>query len=393
MTQENITFIIDFIGFWVYFSKNINIVTGVSMAKQILFSFELEPGMVVCDDVFDPTGRLILPKGMVLDNDTISKLEFFSILEVPIDNELHIKPEETAPANTIENYSEKVKKSPEYKHFSSDFQEILTMVKHNLDDLAVKHIPVNSDALIKGVFCLIKDCRNTIQLFDILHNMESTTEQTYHHSLNVAVISIILGKWLGMPRKDLEQLALAGILHDVGKLTVPKGILNKSGKLTDEEFALVKSHVKKGYNILKEQELDIRVKEACLLHHERCDGSGYPFKVKLEKITPFAKIIAIADVYDAMTSSRSYRNGLCPFDVIRMFDSEGLYKYDPQYIMTFLENMVSSYLHNNVLLSDGRVGEIIMINKICLYRPVVKCKDGFVDLLKNQDISIESIIS
>ncbi len=362
------------------------------MAKEILFSFELEPGMIVCEDVFDPTGRLILPSGTELDSDTISKLEFFSILEVPIDKDLKAS-NIPAPVNhEPEDYSVKVKESPEYQHFATDYDDILKVVKDNLDNLVKNHTPVDSDHLIHAVYCLTKDCKNTIQLFEILHNLETTDDQTYHHSLNVAVIGYSLGKWIGMSKADLNQLALAGILHDVGKLTIPSGVLNKTGKLTDTEFAMVKSHVKKGYNILKEQNLDIRIKEACLLHHERCDGSGYPFQVKADKITPFAKILAIADVYDAMTSSRSYRKGLCPFDVIKTFDNEGLYKYDPHYIMTFLENIVTSYLHNNVLLSDGRVGEIIMINKICLYRPIIKCGEEFVNLSKHPDIKIESII-
>lgn len=362
------------------------------MAKKILFSFELEPGMIACEDVFDNMGRLIIPKGAALDEEIISKLEFFSILEVPIDNEATLPTTETIAPIAMSNYSEKVRKTGEFIKFSSDYDEVLAIVKKNLDDLVVNHTPIDSYTLINGVQHLIKNCRNTIQIFDILNCLIKTDEQVYHHALNVSVIGLILGKWLGFPKADLEQIILSGVLHDVGKLTIPKGILNKSGKLTDAEYEIVKSHAKKGYNLIRNHDLDIRVKEAVLLHHERCDGSGYPFAIKQNKIPAFAKIIAISDVYDAMTTSRSYRNEFCPFDVIRLFDSEGVYKYEPGYILTFMQNIVSSYLHNNVRLSDGREGEIIMINSLCLYKPIVKCDDEFIDLTKEPDLKIESII-
>lgn len=372
------------------------------MAKKMLFSFELKPGMIVFEDVLDSTGRLILPKGLELDAETISKLEYFSILEVPIETERKnvlkkITPaaskETAAPVNVLENYSEKVKSSAEFGKFSSRYDEMLSIIKTNLDNLAAGRSPVDAEPMVNSIINLVRTCKNTIQIFDILYNLDASDEQTYHHSINVAVISITLGHWLHISQADLHQLALAALLHDIGKLTIPADILNKSGALSDEEFKLVKSHVNRGYDILKTQQgLDPRIPEACLLHHERCDGSGYPFGLPATKISPFAKIIAIADVYDAMISSRSYRKGLCPFDIIRIFDSEGLSKYDPHYIMTFMENIVSAYLHNNVLLSDGRIGEIIMLNKVCLYRPIVKCENGFVDLLRERNLKIDAVI-
>ncbi len=368
------------------------------MSKKILFSFELEPGMTVYEDVLDSSGRLILSKGMVLDNDTIQKLDFFSISEVPIgepDAEIPKAPAKAVTQSSIPvnlDYSDKVKASPEYKAFVSAYSVALSSVQRNLDELVHISHPVDSVTLINNVFSLIKSCKTTIQIFDVMYNLEPTDEPTYHHSLNVAIISVVLGRWLGMKRADLNQLALAGILHDVGKVLIPVKLLNKTEKLTDEEFATIKSHVKKGYDIVKNQVLDMRIKDAVIYHHERCDGSGYPFRSTLENIPDFAKIIAIADVYDAMTSSRSYRKGHCPFEVIQIFDSEGLHKYDPQYIMTFLENIVSSYLHNNVRLSDGRVGEIVMINSRCLYRPIVKVGNDFVDLYNERDLKIVQII-
>ena len=292
----------------------------------------------------------------------------------------------------ISDYEARVKNSPEYSVFASDYDKTIELVKTNLDNLAFNHQKVDEEALISSVFRLLDDCKTMIQVLDIMYDIPESAEAVYHHSLNVAVISVILARWINMGDEDIRQLALAGVLHDIGKLSIPPEILNKTGKLTDEEFAMIKNHVKYGYNIAKNNGLDVRILEAITSHHERCDGSGYPFGYKGDHIPEFGKIIAIGDVYDAMISSRSYRSKHCPFDVLQMFDFDGLNKYDPKYIMTFMNNIVNAYVNNSVRLSDGRIGEIVMVNRSCLYRPIVKCGDDFVDLTKHTDISIESIL-
>ncbi len=111
-----------------------------------------------------------------------------------------------------------------------------------------------------------------------------------------------------------------------------------------------------------------------------------------EQIDQFAKIIAIADVYDAMTSNRRYRDAICPFDVVENFERDGFLKYDPGYLMIFMERIVQSYLHNIVRLNDGREGEVVMINKLALSRPVIRVGSSFVDLSKEHKLMIEAII-
>ena len=138
--------------------------------------------------------------------------------------------------------------------------------------------------------------------------------------------------------------------------------------------------------------LDVHVKNAALMHHERCDGSGYPFGITGDKIDPYAKMVAIADVYDAMTSLRSYSKPLSPFTTIAAMEDEGLQKYETQYIMTFLKNVVNTYINNRVLLSNGQEGEIIFIHKDRLARPTVKCGNAFLDLAVQKDLDILAIV-
>ena len=362
------------------------------MTKKILFTFELEPGMIVFDNVYDDNGRLIISKGSELTGEIISKLDSFSILEVPIAISTEEPKSVADKKDEVSERNESLKNSDAYKKFVENYEIGLEVSKQILDDLVVHKDNFDPAVALSTVQKVLVNCGNSNQVFDILHNMEQSDSPTYQHSLKVALISRVLGRWLGFPEEDLDHLAVAGLLHDIGKLVIPNEILNKSSKLTPEEYEIVKGHVVKGYELIKDLHVDIRVKEACLLHHERCDGSGYPFKVKTERITPFARILAIADVYDAMTSNRSYRKGFCPFDVIQLFEAEGLYKYDPQYILTFLENIVTAYVNDKVRLSDGREGEIVLINKLSLAKPMVKVGNTFIDLSREPILRIVDLL-
>ena len=144
--------------------------------------------------------------------------------------------------------------------------------------------------------------------------MRDVDDLTYVHSMNVALIASVIGKWMGYNQEKIKVLTLAGLMHDIGKLLIPEKILNKPGNLTDNEYEIMKKHVNLGYEQVKNKFMPMSVKEAILLHHEKCDGTGYPFGLKSDKIPETAKIIAIADVYDAMTSSRIYRAPICPFE-------------------------------------------------------------------------------
>lgn len=195
-----------------------------------------------------------------------------------------------------------------------------------------------------------------------------------------------------MTKEDLDVLTLAGLLCDIGKILVPEEITMKKGRLTISEYNIAKTHVFHGNNILKGLNLDPRIAEVAMRHHERCDGSGYPSGYKTEQIEEFARIVAIADTYDAMTSERVYRAAICPFEVIHMFEREGLSKYDARFLIPFLEKAVQAYINTKVLLSNGMTGRVIMINRKDLARPVVKVKDEFIDLSYDTSIKIKEVL-
>lgn len=350
----------------------------------------LVPGMTLAEDVVTQNNQVIAGRATILTDKLISRLEFYKIEAVKVSTE-QFDTEATA-AVVKPKYSEKIKSSEEFQTFSKKLDSTTAAFSSKLAELLEGDAPLDMDYLYKNVIDIIPETATTINIFDMIHNTRQHNDPVYAHSINVALIANILGRWLDFSDEDLKVLTVAGLLHDVGKSRIPENILNKPGKLSSSEFEIIKNHPIYGHNLLKGRGIDSRILNATLQHHERCDGSGYPNGLKNDEIDSFAKIIAIADVYDAMTASRDFRSSTCPFKVVALFEQEGLGKYDPHYILIFLERIVLTYINNNVQLSDGRIGEVVMINKLNLSRPIVKIGEEFVDLSTKKDLIIESIV-
>ena len=251
---------------------------------------------------------------------------------------------------------------------------------------------LDQDRFLKNIEDIIKEGHKGTYIFEMIHAIKEYNDTIYVHSMNVALICSIFGEWLSLSREETRVLTLAGLFHDIGKVLIPKEIVNKKGRLTDQEYEVMKTHSIEGYKVLKDHAIDIRIKYAALMHHERSDGSGYPNGFEGRQIEELSKIVAIADVYDAMTAERQYRRAICPFDVIAQFEKGGFLKFDTHYLIIFLERVVEAYLHNIVRLNDGREGEVVMINKLALSKPVVNIGGVFVDLSRESNLRIESII-
>ena len=356
---------------------------------KILATRNLIPGMITDEDIYSYDGHLILAKGSVLTDNMITRLAFHSVLRVKVSDKTA---DISAGEIKYSTYSQKIQSKEDFKVFKKDFLENAATTKYYLNEIVQENLAVDPDKLIKNAIHLIPEGMTTLHLFDMLHSMRQQNDETYVHSLNVALICNVMGKWLKFSDDDIQLLTLCGILHDIGKTVIPDKLLKKPAKLTDLEYQIMKTHTLKGFDILKNLDLDPHVMHSALMHHERCDGSGYPSGLTANKIDSFAKIVAIADVYDAMTSARVYRGPICPFKVVEIFQNEGLQKYDPYYLLTFLEGIVLTYMHNTVLLSNGLKGDIIMINKLSLSKPVVKIGNHYIDLSKTKDIYIESLL-
>lgn len=362
------------------------------MKKIRILTSQATPGMIIADDVYTMTNQLIISAGTTITDKVITRLKFYSI------HQIYISLDEAAPnvpplsqANT-EPYSERVKESEEFKNFSSSVTQSTEKFRGQISKIIEDNEKIDTDELLSDVNSVLVHARNGSHFFDMLHCMRENDDETYQHCINVALISNVLGRWLNFTRRDLDTVTLCGMLHDIGKIMIPQEIIRKPEQLTEDEYTTVKTHPVRGYNILRAQNANIHIQMTAMMHHERCDGSGYPMGIKGDQIDRFAKVVMVADVYEAMTAARVYRGPLCPFEAISMFESEGLYKFDTRIIMTFLKHVNQTYLHNNVRLSDQTEGTIIMMNPTYLSRPVVQVGDRYIDLAREHDLHIEAII-
>lgn len=354
---------------------------------------KLLPGMRLANDVFtyDSHTRL-LDKGTVLNEKDIARLAFYSIIDVLIEDVPVEDKNLTGHDGSVLTYSERLKQSKEFVEFKQDFEQCASRFEHTVKDIIDGNKDLDIDEMMTPIYSLIGEGRTTSNIFDMLHNLRLYDDATYTHCINVALITNILAQWLKWSESEVELATQAGLFHDIGKLLIPDSIITKPGQLTDKEYNIIKTHPQKGYEAIRSLEISNHVKNACLMHHERCDGTGYPLRLKAPQIDKFAKAVAIADVYDAMTSSRYYRGPLCPFIAISMFEDEGFMRYDPEMILSFLHNIVNTYLLNTVRLNTGEIGEIIFVNSTHLSRPTIKVGDDYIDLSKCPGVYIQEII-
>jgi len=355
------------------------------MKTKKIYLHQLTPGTTIAEDVYTSSDQLIIPAGTIATSKTISRLKFYAINAVTIS----VPDPVAAPQPASPSY---ITQTREFTNFKTDLQASSKVFKQLLYDLAASKKELSPSDLLKIVAKPLSNCRNSSHVFDIIHNLRDFDDLIFYHSLNVALICNVMGHWLGFSNDDIETLTICGLLHDIGKLTISPEIISKADKLTPDEYDIVKSHAIAGYNLLRHMNYNSHVKMSAMMHHERCDGSGYPMGLHGDQIDSFAKIVAIADVYDAMTSARAYREPICPFEAIRIFETEGLTKYDTHYIMTFLEHINQTYIGSDVELSNGLIGKVIMTNRFALSKPIVQANGTYIDLSKTYNIFIKRIL-
>ena len=389
--------------------------------REVLIG-KLEDGMTVAENVMTKGGQCVLEKGKVLNRQTIMRLSFYSIKSIMVEDAKEKEsvsteapstpstPAKLEPKSLKELLSAPIPSAPEtpeqakkvtqkiastQKAQSLQLAHIIALsaIQSSFSDYVHLDAPLDTAMLLDKVKELFSSCKTSVELFQMIHQMHSTEDSIYAHCLNVALICRQIGKWSKFNSADLDTLTLCGVLHDIGKLKVPEDILNKPGKYTDEEFAIVKKHTQYGHELLKSLPIDDHIKKSARSHHERCDGSGYPSGLLQEDTDEFAMIVAIADVYDAMTAARSYRAPLCPFQAIACFEKDGLQKYNPKYILTFLSHIAGIYQNHRVLLSDGRSATIVMKGTKELSRPIVQLDDNScIDLSTERSLTIQSVL-
>jgi HD-GYP domain-containing protein (c-di-GMP phosphodiesterase class II) len=245
------------------------------------------------------------------------------------------------------------------------------------------------DSIKTNIIPIVAQFSINPNVFSIISSMETKDEYTYKHSFAVAVISTIIGSWLDLATDEIDDLMISAFLHDVGKLQISEAVLNKSQPLTKEEFLELKKHPEYGYKMII-QTAGISQKQAfaALQHHEREDGSGYPSGLKGSEMGILSKIVAVADVFHAMISKRSYKEALPLFQVLRELYKGSYGLYDPKVVHCLISKIMNALIGSKVLLSNGDVATVILINIHDLMHPLVKKKQQFIDLSKEKELEI-----
>ncbi len=363
--------------------------------NEINVSFkDIKPNMVLSRDVVTEDGKVLLGKDTMINNINFTKLKAFGIREIFVkikstDSKLENFDEEI---NTIERQSIPVESREEFREFITVYEDKKEKVKK-----AIHAISDGQSVDLEQLYSLTDDVMKKLKcksdIFTFIGFIKDYSEHTFTHSSNVALLSNLFGHWLDLDETNMINLTAAGILHDIGKTKTPPGILNKRGRLSDEEFKIMKMHTVDGYRILQPQDIPNEIKLTALMHHERIDGSGYPLGIKAEKIDKLSKMVSIVDIYDAMTANRVYRGKICPFEVIRTFETKVYGELDTEFLWMFLRNIAYTYLGTWVILSDGSIGEVVFINQNNLSKPIVKVDDGrILDLAYEKELKIVSVV-
>jgi HD-GYP domain-containing protein (c-di-GMP phosphodiesterase class II) len=349
--------------------------------RKISFN-QLQEGMILAKNL-EENGITLLKKDVPITNQMIKKMQnlyFVGSVEV------YTKSTEKKKTRAeIEREEQHKRIEEEFKEISFKLQKTFRQLTTE-DGIAMNEIRDFSQKIQKELKPSSMVIKNIV-LFG------SGTDVIYRHGVNVAALSALLGSWIGLEKSQINLLVYSALLHDFGKTKVDREVLKKEVPLSKNEFNLIKTHANMGYQIIKQISfLDKAVSYGVLMHHERIDGSGYPLGLKGEAIHQFAKIIAIADVFDAINSDRGYKKKKPPFEALQLVKTESLGKLDYEYAKIFLEHIVDYYTGEEVLLNTNQKCKIIQMNVNNLEKPLVTIDEEFIDLEKTKDLYIKELL-
>jgi HD-GYP domain-containing protein (c-di-GMP phosphodiesterase class II) len=355
---------------------------------------ELKPGMKTYNHVHTSLGGLLLQKGKVLLPRDLDILRAFLIQAVDIDDgkdEVVINVATQSGKKPISPAQSNSEGMDVPLVFQQEYDRMLHLTKSAFQSVFAAELPIYE--LRHQLETLIKHIKHYHILTFTPRNMNEYDYQ-YHNAILSALTSYTLAQWCGLPQKDWMQVAFAGLLHDIGNTKVDPTILYKPGPLQLEEIEEMKMHTTYGYQQLrKTTAINEGVRLTALQHHEKLDGSGYPFRLTGEKIHIYAKIVAVADIFHAMTLQRRYRVAKSPYLVLEEIKSEAFGKLDPSIVQTFIDKVTQFHNGMKVRLSNDSLGEIIFTDRDHPTRPMVSVGGNIVNLVVQKGLYIKEVIS
>jgi|GEM_PF-359087 len=336
-------------------------------------------GRRIASPVYSIDGKLLLSRGTVVNYKILSKLENH---DVDTDDLLDSLTEGIKPVGIINQQ--------QMAESISVVKEVFENVLYQDSNGVSAAIPPDHMALVESVVQSLLDALETTEnLLYTVAEMLETTSYTYKHSVNVAILSILTSRAMKYSHIDIKNIALGAFLHDVGKMLNDQALITKPGKLTNSERLEVEQHPQFGYDLIKDIEsLPYTAKQIVLLHHEKLDGTGYPFGLKGIEIPEFVRIVTICDMYDAMTTDRVYRGKMPIYTALEILMTDAVFKIDRKIYRHMTENICIYPPGSGVILSDGRVGVVSFYRASNPSRPHVRVIDFDTNVL---DMCVEDV--
>jgi HD-GYP domain-containing protein (c-di-GMP phosphodiesterase class II) len=349
---------------------------------------QLVEGCILAKEVKAITAKPIMTKRTVLTNKHIEILESFLVENVEIEAFLS----NGQPFNP--QLLSMLDKKPREDSFLQMYLKTTQAYKKMYEGWQ-SGTPIDYAAVRKSIIPMIeKSLLHQDEVFTLYH-YSNEDEYIFHHSVAVSLIAAAIASSLGYRKKDIIQVGIAGFLMDCGMSRIDQKILKNVAVLKKEEFAQIKEHPIFSYQMVSKQAvIQDEIKLAVLQHHERYDKSGYPFGLAEDKIHQYTKILAVADVFHAMTSSRKYRSKQSPFKVVEQLRHETFGKYDLAIVQALTNNVCNFSVGNKIRLSNRKIAEVVFIDATSPSRPMVRevDTDKFVTLKQELDIYIEEVL-
>lgn len=350
------------------------------------------PGQTLGRTIFRDDGTVLVTKGTTLTAKILSRLIQEEIMLIYIEDALS---EGIEPTNVISDH-QLLKGTIEMGKVFNEIRKSVCFTSNKRDKrLRYVYDSLHIDSLSQFLDDIENELLSNKDALYQVYNMFTVDTYTYKHSVDVAILSMLIGKELGYNSRDIKILGFGGILHDIGKSQIPVAILNKSEPLTKEEQQLMQQHPEIGYELIKDViSLNGHIKQMVRYHHERNDGSGYPFGLKEGDLTEFIKIIIVADIFNAIGSSRIYREALTPEKIIEYLHQETIYRLDFKVVNALLK-VVHIYPEGVVVgLNDGRKGIVVESKKGAQTRPILRNIDTneVINLSKELTVLITHVI-
>jgi len=337
---------------------------------------QLVPGMELAQDLVAGDGTVLAGAGTVVSRHTIDKIKNWEVASLSIFSEVDFNPIV----------------SRQLERFVNSYNKSIGAVESAFAKMrASQEVPL--DTFVAAAGELTAEVQAAGNVVDRLYDLPPCDDATFRHSVNVGVIAALIATWLGYPPELVSAVSLTGLLHDVGKSQLPPAILHRPSRLSPEEYARYQQHIGYGHELVKNLNIAASVKAGVSQHHERNDRSGYPLRLGGEKIHPYAKIVAVADLFDeALTVDRDPSLAYSPYFGLEKIDDEK-HRADPQICLLFTNRMLNYLSGNIVALTDGREGRVVCLNPVQPSRSMVQLASGAIlDLADDPQLRIHHVI-